>query len=218
MRLSIIILTGFICTAVSNPAFTQMIPEAVNQETRNTAVEELELNTELVKESVLMTPTDEEMSFIMYRDRVTNTLKENLYRREIKEEFSFNPVKSLNGNLKFGGFYNGGVDLYFAPEMYIQPFDGVSIYAIRHSHVYIPLEEMQENIQPLLLETVFLAAIENAVNYFTLNDEILINKILNGILNFALKNSFTYITQAVKKEDPKIPTWEYYYCSIGIRF
>ncbi|HLT24447.1 MAG TPA: hypothetical protein VK004_04925 [Ignavibacteria bacterium] len=211
-------LTGFICTAVSNPAFTQMLPESVNSTNRENSISGSELNESIVKENVLMTPTDEEMSFIMYRDRVTTTLSDNLYRREIKEEFNFNPVKSLNGNLKFGGFYNGGIDLYFAPEMYIQPFDGVSIYAIRHSHVYIPLEEMQENIQPLLLETVFLAAIENAVNYFTLNDEILINKVLNGILNFALKNGFTFITQAVKKEDPKIPTWEYYYCSIGIRF
>jgi hypothetical protein len=214
MKLPVIILMIFMSSAIPYISLAQMIPESVNSTTRETSIIiESELNTDLIKENVLKTPTNEELSFILYRDRVTNTLRDNLYQKKTKEEFSFNPVSSLNGNLKFGGFWDGGVDLYFAPEVYIQPFDGVSIYAVRHSHVYIPLEQMQDNIKPLVIETICLAAIENAVNFLTFED-----KVLNGILNFALKNGFTYLTQSARKEEQLLPTWEYYYCSIGITF
>jgi hypothetical protein len=168
---------------------------------------------EILNEKVLDINGEKERGFLQFRDQMTGTLRETLTKDARKEEFVFNPVKSLNGNIKFGGFYNGGIDLFVAPDMYIKPFDGIAIYAIRRKHTFIPLEKMQENIQPILLETVCLAAIENAVNYFTVGD-----KVLNGILNFALKNGFTYLAQATKDQKRKLPTWESYYFSIGVRF
>ena len=98
--------------------------------------------------------------------------------------------------------------------MYIQPFDGYNdIRNTGGSILSFLWRKMQENIQPILLETVCLAAIENAVNYFTVGD-----KVLNGILNFALKNGFTFLSQATKDKKKRLPTWESYYFSIGVRF
>ena len=168
---------------------------------------------ETLNEKVLDVDGEKEKSFLQFRDQMTGTLRETLTKEVKREEFVFNPVKSLNGNIKFGGFYNGGIDLFVAPDMYIKPFDGIVIYAIRRKHTFIPLGKVQENIQPILLETVCLAAIENAVNYFTVGD-----KVLNGILNFALKNGFTFLSQATKDKKERLPTWESYYFSIGIRF
>lgn len=168
---------------------------------------------DLLKDKVLDVNNEKAKGFLRYREQMTSTLRETLNRQESRDEFKFNPIKSLNGNLKFGGFYNGGVDLFVAPDMYIKPFEGISIYAIRKKHVFIRLEKMQENIRPLLIETLCLAAIENAVNYLTVG-----NRVLNGILNFALKNGFTFISQATKDKNKKLPTWESYYFSIGVRF
>lgn len=171
----------------------------------------IEKDTKIAKELTIL--TEEEKGFIHYRDQMTSTLSETLKKREIKEEFNFNPIKSINGNIKFGGVYDNKVDLYFAPQMYIKPFDWIGIYAIRHKHVYIPIEEIKDNIKPLAIETAGLVIIENVVNFFTLND-----KMINGILNFALKNGFTFLMQSLEDENKKLPKWEYYYCSVGIRF
>ena len=213
MKLSIIILTGFIFfygEACAQPRIPSNVSEEGNE------ISHTESNAQkkaLLKNKALDTDNEKEKGFLDYRDQMTNTLSESLTKRERKEEFHFNPIKSLNGNIKFGGLYNNRVDLYVAPDMFIKPFEGVSIYAIRKRHVYIPLEKIKENIPSLLLETLSLAAIENAVNYFTITD-----KVLNGILNFALKNGFTFLSQTMKEKDKDIPSWEYYYFSIGVRF
>ena len=214
MKLSIITLIGFIIAINSGETYAQLNqanPVSENGGTRATNPELPEMD--LKREKVLKIATEEEKGFLHYRDQMTGTLKETLKKREIKEEFSFNPIKSINGNIKFGGFYNNKVDLYFAPQMYIKPFDWIGIYAIRQKHVYIPIEEIKENIKPLAIETAGLVIIENVVNFFTLND-----KLINGILNFALKNGFTFLMQSLEDENKKLPKWEYYYCSIGIRF
>ena len=171
------------------------------------------LHKNVLKQKVLDVNGKNEQNFLQYRDRITSTLDETLTRQERKAEFQFNPIKSLNGNIKFGGFYNGGVDLFTAPDMYIKPFEGISIYAIRRKHIFVPLEKLQENLEPILIQTVCLAAIENAVNYFTTG-----NSVLNGLLNFALKNGFTYLSESTKNKKNRLPTWESYYFSIGIRF
>lgn len=217
MKRSILILIGLAAVYTNSypqNRITSSISEGGNESTPavKTVIQHKEV-LEVLKEKVLESGNEKERSFLEFRDQITGTLRENLTREVKKEEFHFNPVKSLNGNIKFGGFYNGGIDLFVAPDMYIKPFDGISIYAIRRKHTFILLEKVQENIQPILLETVCLAAIENAVNYFTVGD-----KVLNGILNFALKNGFTYLAQSTKDKKKRLPTWESYYFSIGVRF
>jgi hypothetical protein len=218
MKRSILILIGLMAV-ICNTSYSQIRNTPSIFAEGNESVPPAE-NTiqekEILYEKALDVSGEKESSFLQFRDQMTGTLRETLSKEVKREEFHFNPVKSLNGNIKFGGFYNGGIDLFVAPDMYIQPFNGISIYAIRRKHTFIPLEKVQENIQPILLETVCLAAIENAVNYFTVGD-----KVLNGILNFALKNGFTLLSQAMKDTEDKknrLPTWESYYFSIGVRF
>ena len=220
MKRSILILIGLMAVLYSNShSQIRNTPSisAEGNESSSPAENDIQsketLRKELLKEKVLDVDEENGESFLQFRDQITSTLRETLTKEVKKEEFVFNPVKSLNGNIKFGGFYNGGIDLFVAPDMYIKPFDGIAIYAIRRKHTFIPLEKVQENIQPILLETVCLAAIENAVNYFTVGD-----KVLNGILNFALKNGFTFLSQATKDKEKRLPTWESYYFSIGVRF
>lgn len=215
MKRSIIILIGLMAV-ICNTSYSQIRNTPSISAEGNESTPPAENSTqhkEILNEKVLDVGSEKEKSFLQFRDQMTGTLRETLTKEVKREEFHFNPVKSLNGNIKFGGFYNGGIDLFVAPDMYIQPFDGISIYAIRRKHTFIPLEKVQENIQPILLETVCLAAIENAVNYFTVG-----NKVLNGILNFALKNGFTFLSQTTKDKKKRLPTWESFYFSIGVRF
>ena len=48
----------------------------------------------------------------------------NLYKApvETKESYHFDLIQSVNSNVKFGGFYNGSVNIQFSPAMYIKPF------------------------------------------------------------------------------------------------
>ena len=146
------------------------------------------------------------------------TLSANLYRSPQKREYRFDPIKSVNNNIKFGGFNNGKVDLYFAPMMNIKPFDGVRIFATRHRHLYIPIESIQENVSSLAIETAGIVILENLVDYITIDDNV-----LNGLLNFSLKNGLSFIINSIlyskdELKEKQIGSYDYYYFSTSIRF
>lgn len=144
----------------------------------------------------------------------------NFYKApaEIKENYKFDLIKSVNSNVKFGGFYNGSVNIQFSPAMFIQPFSFLSIYANHQKNLLIPMESISNNAIPLAVETTGMVLIENIVKMFAPP-----NKVVRGVTEFALKNCVSFIVYSIfnssqASQNSGVFKHDFYYFSAGITF
>ena len=144
----------------------------------------------------------------------------NLYKApaEIKENYKFDLIQSVNSNVKFGGFYNGSVNIQFSPAMYIKPFSFLSIYANHQKNLFIPMECITDNAVPLAVETTGMVLIENIVKMFAPPD-----KVVRGVAEFALKNCVSFIVYSIfnssqASKSSGVYKHDFYYFSAGITF
>lgn len=144
----------------------------------------------------------------------------NLYKApaEIKENYKFDLIESVNSNVKFGGFYNGSVNIQFSPAMYIKPFSFLSIYANHQKNLFIPMESITDNAVPLAVETTGMVLIENIVKIFAPPD-----KVVRGVAEFALKNCVSFLVYSIfnssqASQSSGVYKYDFYYFSAGITF
>lgn len=144
----------------------------------------------------------------------------NLYKAPVKteENFRFNLIESINSNVKFGGFYNGSVNIQFSPAMYIKPFSFLSIYANHQKNLFIPMQSIQENALPLAVEASGMVIIETVVKVFSPPD-----KIVRGLAEFTLKNCISLLIYSIfnsgdASHSSGVYKHDFYYISAGITF
>jgi hypothetical protein len=130
-----------------------------------------------------------------------------------KKEFTFNIVSSFRKNIRFGGFWENYAIINFTPDMFIQPFDFISIYASHNFSNYIPMTSIKENIKPLAIEGAVILAVDNTVKFL-----LSFNHILQSIAGFAAKNLVIGLIKNPNKEQKKLLEFKYYYYAISIRF
>lgn len=136
---------------------------------------------------------------------------------EIKEDFKFNLIESVNDNIKFGGFYNGSVNIQFSPSMYIKPFSFLSIYANRQENLFIPMENLKDYSASLAAETAGIVLVENFVDLFSPP-----NNIIRSISKFVLKNCINLLAAKIfndsSNNNNSVYKYNFYFISAGVVF
>lgn len=155
---------------------------------------------------------DEKIEFV-------KSVQLNFYKApiEIYENYKFNLIESVNDNIKFGGFYNGSVNVQFSPSMYIKPFSFLSIYANRQENLFIPMENIKDYSVTLVAETAGVVFVENFVNLFSPPDNT-----IRSISKFVLKNCINLLAAKIftgaSKENNSVFKYNFYFVSIGLVF
>lgn len=157
------------------------------------------------------------------RFELMKSVQINIYKApaEVKETYRFDLIESLNSNVKFGGFYNGSVNIQFLPAMYIKPFDFLSIYANHQKNLFIPMQSLRENAVQLAVETTGMVVIENAIRFLAPE-----NKIVKGLAEFTLKNCVSLLAYSIFNSSSNssgesnggVYKYDFYFLSAGITF
>lgn len=135
--------------------------------------------------------------------------------KKIKEESTFNIVSSFRQNIKFGGFWDRYAIVNFTPDMYIKPFDFVSIYAVHNSSYFIPIKAVKEHFKLMAVQSAAILAIDNTIKHL-----LPASKMIKAIAGFLLKNIVinSLLGEIISKGSDKIFEQGSYYCSLSIRF
>ena len=145
-------------------------------------------------------------SEVDYRAYMQNTMNQG----KAPEIPSFNIVSSFRKNIRFGGFYEGYAIINFTPDMFIQPFGFINIYASHNFSKYIPITSIKENFKSLAIEGAAILAIDNSVKFL-----FSFNRMIQSIVSFAAKN---LVIGMIKNEQKSLLEFKYYYYSVSIRF
>jgi len=130
-----------------------------------------------------------------------------------KKIFNFNIVSSFRKNIRFGGIWENYAIINFTPDMFIQPFDFISIYASHNYSKYIPMTSIKENIKPLAIEGAAILAIDNSVKFL-----FSFNYIVQSIVNYAAKNIVIGMIRNSMIYEKKPLEFKNYYYAISIKF
>lgn len=135
--------------------------------------------------------------------------------RKLKEESSFNIVSSFRENIRFGGFWDRYAIVNFTPDMYIKPFDFISIYAVHNTSYFIPIKAVKEHFKLIAIQSAVILAIDNSVKFL-----LPMSKMLNAITGFVLKNVVinSFMKDIINRGSDKIIEQGNYYCSVSVRF
>ncbi|HWA05262.1 MAG TPA: hypothetical protein VG961_01850 [Ignavibacteria bacterium] len=135
--------------------------------------------------------------------------------RTIKEENTFNIVSSFRQNIRFGGFWDRYAIVNFTPDMFIKPFDFMSIYAVHNSSYFIPIKAVKEHIKLMAVQGAAILAIDNTIKHL-----LPASKMIKAITGFLLKNVVinSLLGQILNKGSDRIFEQGSYYCSVNIRF
>jgi hypothetical protein len=135
--------------------------------------------------------------------------------RTIKEENTFNIVSSFRQNIRFGGFWDRYAIVNFTPNMFIKPFDFLSIYAVHNSSYFIPIKAVKEHFKLMAVQSAAILAIDNTIKHL-----MPASKMIKAIAGFVLKNVVinSLLGKIISKGSDKIIEQGSYYCSISIRF
>lgn len=135
--------------------------------------------------------------------------------KKIKEESTFSIVSSFRQNIRFGGFWDRYAIVNFTPDMYIKPFDFISIYAVNNTSYFIPIIAIKEHIKLMAIQSAVILAIDNSVKFL-----LPIGKTLKAIVGFLLKNvvinSFT--KDIINRGNDRIFEQGNYYYAVSVRF
>lgn len=135
--------------------------------------------------------------------------------KTVKEENTFNIVSSFRQNIRFGGFWDRYAIVNFTPDMYIKPFDFLSIYAVHNSSYFIPIKAMKEHFKLMAVQSAAILAIDNTIKHL-----LPASKMIKAIAGFVLKNVVinSLLGKIISKGSDKIIEQGSYYCSMSIRF
>ncbi|NOS85543.1 MAG: hypothetical protein HOP31_10420 [Ignavibacteria bacterium] len=135
--------------------------------------------------------------------------------KTIKEENTFNIVSSFRQNIRFGGFWDRYAIVNFTPNMYIKPFDFLSIYAVHNSSYFIPIKAVKEHFKLMAVQSAAILAIDNTIKHL-----LPASKMIKAIAGFVLKNVLinSLLGKIISKGSDKIIEQGSYYCSMSIRF
>lgn len=158
------------------------------------------------------------------QNNIENIQKAELYRysfdmmqksRTIKEESSFNIVSSFRQNIRFGGFWDRYAIVNFTPDMFIKPFDFISIYAVHNSSYFIPIKAVKEHFKLMAIQSAAVLAIDNSIKYL-----LPVNKMIKAIAGFVLKNVVmnSLLDKIINSGKDRIFEQGSYYCAVSFRF
>ena len=135
--------------------------------------------------------------------------------KKMKDEQKFNIVSSFRQNIRFGGFWDRYAIVNFTPNMYIKPFDFISIYAIHNSSYFVPVKAVKEHFRIMAIQSAAILAIDNTVKYF-----LPAGKMIKAIAGFVLKNVVinSLMEKIISSGSDKIFEQGNYYCAISVRF
>ncbi len=135
--------------------------------------------------------------------------------KKIKEESTFSIVSSFRQNIRFGGFWDRYAIVNFTPDMYIKPFDFISIYAVHNTSYFIPIIAVKEHIKLMAIQSAVILAIDNSVKFL-----LPMSKTLKAIAGFIIKNvvinSFT--KDIINRGNDRIFEQGNYYYAVSVRF
>ena len=140
----------------------------------------------------------------------------NKLRTPPPQPFSFEFPKSLitsfNSNFHFAGFWGKYAVINVTPQMYIKPFEFISIYANHSTSMYIPVAEVKDHFKSLAIEGAAILAVDNSVKLLFSS-----HPLLQSLISFAAKN---LMISVIKKTfaDVKVHEFKYYYYAVSIRF
>lgn len=135
--------------------------------------------------------------------------------KTIKEENTFNIVSSFRQNIRFGGFWDRYAIVNFTPNMFIKPFDFLSIYAVHNSSYFIPIKAVKEHFKLMAFQSAAILAIDNTIKHL-----LPASKMIKAIAGFVLKNVVinSLLGEIISKGSDRIFEQGSYYCSLSIRF
>ena len=168
------------------------------------------------QDNVPLTKNDESETFNQFEISIRNNTKPILHPDKTPEKSNFNIVSSFRNNIHFAGFWNGYAILNFTPVMFIQPFDFISIYANHNISMYVPIKEIKDNIESLIIEGAAVLAVDNSLKFLLPN-----NHLIQSITCFAAKNLVLGIIRNISNNAAKatgLLEFKYYYYSVSIRF
>lgn len=151
-------------------------------------------------------------------------LEKKLYEFELSNRrvepknipYKFDIVSSFRSNIRYGGFWDKYAIINFTPEMYIKPFDFISVYAIRNMSFWVPIDGIKQNFRSMALRSAAILAADNSVKLFLRNE-----KVLGPVVGFLLKNFFLYLVNKTEKDsDSKndLKNYDNHYYAVSIRF
>ena len=133
----------------------------------------------------------------------------------LKEEQTFNIVSSFRRNIRFGGFWERYAIVNFTPDMFIKPFDFLSIYAVHNSSYFIPIKAVKEHFKLMAIQSAAILVIDNTVKHL-----LPASGMIKSVTGFILKNVVinTLLDDILKNGSERIFEQGSYYCSVSIRF
>lgn len=135
--------------------------------------------------------------------------------KTMKEESRFNIVTSFRQNIRFGGFWDRYAIVNFTPDMFIQPLDFISIYAVHNSSYFIPIKAVKEHFKLMAVQGAAIMIIDNSVKHL-----LPAGKMIKSIIGFALKNAVlnTLLKNIINNGNDRVFEQGSYYCAVSIRF
>ena len=135
--------------------------------------------------------------------------------KTLKEERTFNIVSSFRQNIRFGGFWDRYAIVNFTPDMFIKPFDFLSVYAVHNSSYFIPIKAVKEHFKLMAIQSAAILVIDNSVKHL-----MPVGNMIKSITGFLLKNIVinTLLDDILSKGSDRIFEQGSYYCAISVRF
>lgn len=135
--------------------------------------------------------------------------------KTFKEENTFNLVSSFRQNIRFGGFWDRYAIVNFTPDMFIKPFDFLSIYAVHNSSYFIPIKAVKEHFKMMAVQSAAILAIDNTIKHL-----LPAGRMIKAIAGFVLKNAVinSLLGKIISEGSDKIIEQGSYYCAMSIRF
>jgi hypothetical protein len=135
--------------------------------------------------------------------------------KTLKEERTFNIVSSFRQNIRFGGFWDRYAIVNFTPDMFIKPFDFLSVYAVHNSSYFIPIKAVKEHFKLMAIQSAAILVIDNSVKHL-----MPAGNMIKSITGFLLKNIVinTLLDDILSKGSDRIFEQGSYYCAVSVRF
>ena len=116
-------------------------------------------------------------------DLILNRLRTPPLQQQYTFEFPKTLISSFNNNFHFAGFWDKYAIINVTPQMYIKPFEFISIYANHSTSMYIPIAEVKDHFKSLVIEGAAIIAVDNAVKLL-----FSYSPLLQSVINFTAKN------------------------------
>jgi len=154
------------------------------------------------------------------QNEIAKNILMNFFKPQQRNDVpDFDFIQSVNSNVKFGGIYDGNINIQIAPSLYIKPFSNISIYTLRQKNHFIPMKDIKENAAenflPIIAEAAGMVLIEgiSKIDFFQ-------SKTLQSITEFILKNCVTILANSAFRSNEKEGSGEYnfYFLSTSISF